>query len=458
MRAAWCAVLLATVALAAPAAAHGPDGARGGDPVARAPDVRATVAARNRFFGEGNVDQATGAVRRDRVIFSWVGVTNFAAAIRGHVVLLDAWVPRGLNEHYVPVRPEELAALDPELILLGHAHFDHAADAVPIAQAADATIVGLGEHCAEMVRRASGLPPRCTPVIPAGAPTGTKRETELLPGVGVTVVKHLHSGAQEPDASDGYHVPVLPTGSLSPVTHPPSPEAMAHLVAHAPDAEGGSMLYRFQVGDTSFVWHDTSGPLKELAPGGFEVLRTLRPVDVQLGAIQSFNQFTNGMRDIRMYIEALRPALFVPDHHDDWAPGITNQGDSYREPLYAELARLPAEQRPQVRFLRDPMDYVRPEALTFPVRFAPLRLTRRCAGAGRLHVSLAGDTADVQEVRVRLGAARRTVGAAPWRTALSRRELARRGGRSLVAEVVSRGGERQVLKRRVPGCGVRRAR
>ena len=59
------------------------------------------VKARQRFFGAANVDARTGAVRPDRVIFSWYGVTNFALAIRGHVVLLDAWVAarRALGLH-----------------------------------------------------------------------------------------------------------------------------------------------------------------------------------------------------------------------------------------------------------------------------------------------------------------------------------------------------------------------
>ena len=50
--------------------------------------------ARQQFFGLDNVDPTTGAVRRDRVIMSWAGVATFAASFKGHVVLLDDWIPR----------------------------------------------------------------------------------------------------------------------------------------------------------------------------------------------------------------------------------------------------------------------------------------------------------------------------------------------------------------------------
>src|SRR3954471_6049136 len=96
----------------------------------------ATVAARERFFGAAAVDHA-GHVRRDRVILSWFGVSSLAASFRGHVVLLDSFVngtPRdGCTGRrppppsgYVPACYDDLAALRPEAIFIGHEHFDHA--------------------------------------------------------------------------------------------------------------------------------------------------------------------------------------------------------------------------------------------------------------------------------------------------------------------------------------------
>jgi L-ascorbate metabolism protein UlaG (beta-lactamase superfamily) len=455
VRAALLAVLVC-LAWAAEAAAHAPPGARGGGPVSSAASPAETIALRTRYLGAGNVDPRTGAVRRDRVILSWVGVSNFVMAIRGHVVLLDAWVPRGAHSGYVPSSPQELAALRPEAIFIGHAHFDHAADAVPIAQASGATLIGSAEQCAELLGRAPDAPPRCIEVLAAGAPPGRTAPVGALRGVAARVVKHVHSGGEAPGGdATGYHVPVTPPPSTTVFEHPPTPEDLAHLVEHAPDAEAGTVLYRFEVGDLTLVWHDSSGPLVDRAPEAFAALRALRPVDVQVGAIQGFNQVTNGMRDPRMYIEALRPGLFVPVHHDDWAAGITTKGENYSAPLNEELARIPPDRRPPVRFIADPADYVRPEVLTFPVRLDPLRLVRRCVGRGRLRVRLRGDRADVARAEVRLDRARRPLrGAVTFRRPALQRALRRHA--RLTARLTDVDGSSRTLRRSLPACGLSR--
>jgi hypothetical protein len=443
-----CLTLTSALALAVPAAsAHAPSGARGGGPVAGGATDAQTVALRQRYFGAANVDARTGAVRRDKLIMSWVGVTNFAMAIRGHVVLLDAWVPRGAHSGYVPASPAELAALRPEAIFIGHAHFDHAADAVPIAQASGATIVGSAEQCAALRSRAEAMTaPRCVEALPPGAPPGTRADIPgAIRGVEATIVKHVHSAGRAPDGSDGYHVPVTPPPSTTQLEHPPTPQDMAQLVDHAPDDEAGTVLYRFRVGDLSLLWNDSAGPLADDAPHVFDTLRSLRPIDVHVGAIQGFNQITNGMRDPRMYIEAFGAPLFVPTHHDDWAAGITTKGENYRAPFEQELARIPPERRPQVRFITDPGDYVRPEALTFDVRIPPLKLTRRCTARGRARVALGGDTADVRSVAFRLRGKRRHDTRAPFAVTLSR-------AARVSATVEDLDGSRRTLRRTVRGC------
>src|SRR3954454_1123188 len=116
-----------------------------------------TVAARQHFFGAENVDPATGAVRDDRVILSWFGVSSMAMAIKGHVVLLDAYVnnansatPTQPSDRYVDTSYRELAQLHPEALFVGHDHGDHGlgvsflADALP-----QLRIYGTAEHCAQ---------------------------------------------------------------------------------------------------------------------------------------------------------------------------------------------------------------------------------------------------------------------------------------------------------------------
>jgi len=89
-----------------------------------------TVAARQRFFGSDNVDGRSGQVTSDKVIFSWLTNATFAAAVNGHVVLLDSFVTRlEVVPGRTPFVIQDLVDLQPEAIFLGHGHFDHADNA-----------------------------------------------------------------------------------------------------------------------------------------------------------------------------------------------------------------------------------------------------------------------------------------------------------------------------------------
>jgi L-ascorbate metabolism protein UlaG (beta-lactamase superfamily) len=322
----------------------------------------ALVDARNRFFGAANVDQSTGAVRPDRVVASWVGVSTFALAIGGHVVLLDAWIP-DIHPRSVPATPADLAALRPSRIFIGHGHFDHALDAVPIARATGAEVVGTAEHCTDL--RAQWPDLLCTAVSPAGSALGATSTYDGLPGVAVDVVRNLHSGITRPDGS---HKPFLPLPpSLKVLSALRDPRGALEAVKHFGDPEGGALTYRFTLDDFALVWHDSSGPLVD-SPGGDEVIAALRGwagADVQLGAIQGYNEFTNGFRDPVTYIEAVQPATFVPNHHDDWLPVIAVPAARMEAPFRRSLAT--SSHQPELRYLLDPRDYVRPDVLTWHV-------------------------------------------------------------------------------------------
>jgi hypothetical protein len=336
------------------------------DPVPTLKGRKAMIAARERFFGPANVNSRTGRVRRDRIVLSWFGVTNFAMAIRGKVVLLDAWVPRGRYSGYVPTSPEEIAQLRPKAIFIGHGHFDHAGDATPLALATGARLVGTAEQCADLRTRIPERRPRCAPAVPAGAAPGTVARLGLLrkAGVHITAVKHTHSA---PTAPEGSFPPVTLTPTDTAANYPPTPEDEATLKRHLGDPDGGSMLYRFRVGSFSLVWHDTSGPLAQTAPAVRPVLRRLRPVNVELGAITGLGMFNNGFRDpLTDYVRTLKPRLFVPTHHDDWFPPALSTRARFLEPQFeSQFEQAFPRGGPRVRYLRDPRDYVRPKRLNF---------------------------------------------------------------------------------------------
>lgn len=330
------------------------------------PSEARTIAARKRFFGDDTVDPETGAVRADRVVLSWVGCTTYAAAIGGSVFLLDAWVPRLTSSGYVPATPQDLADLRPEAIFIGHGHFDHAGDAGRIAQASGAVVHGTAEHCAAIRAQVSEPTFPIAALGDADTPIG-ERHDFTVGIVSVTAIRHLHSAPTAPDRSDPAS-PFFPMPELRTlVQHPPTLYGVLQSLPRLRDAENGVVLYQFRVAGFTLVWHDSAGPLTEKAPHVFEVFEALAPTDVHIGAIQGFNQLTNGLRDPRRYIETLRPKLFVPSHHDNWLPGLTASAATYDTPLHAELARLAPDRRPELRALHDPVDYLSPQRLTFPL-------------------------------------------------------------------------------------------
>ena len=88
---------------------------------------------------------------------------------------------------------------------------------------------------------------------------------------------------------------------------------------------------------------------------------------------------------------------------------------------------------------------------------APLRLTRRCIGRGRLRVDVVGGTSTVRAFRVRLGSrtiARDTRGPR-FRVVIGRRAIKRSRARALRVSVQLRGGGAKALRRSLPRCGVK---
>ena len=54
----------------------------------------AMLKARQKFFGIDNVDVNTGAVKKDKVITSWLTNTTYIVSIMGNVILLDSYISR----------------------------------------------------------------------------------------------------------------------------------------------------------------------------------------------------------------------------------------------------------------------------------------------------------------------------------------------------------------------------
>lgn len=332
-----------------------------------APDT-ALMAERERILGPG-------ANNPDEVRLWWVGVSSFVVTMKGHLFLLDAWEIVGLHANYVPIGREELAALKPEAIFIGHGHFDHAADAGYVAGHSGAVLVAGSTVCdsARASAARDGLSTAFPCVVLGDVNNTTPGQTQSLklwadlPAV--TVLRHTHSEADPTDLAMGGR-PLLYIPDV--LTYPQYlntnvGETLRFLATLRDDGgvgqpAGGTWAYHFRVGDFTLLWHDSTGLMRSGDADSEAIFNALRKlpdcVDVQLNAIVGFGMVTSAYRDALAYVAAAQPRLSMPTHHDAWAPGIGGGANAYEQSWTSAVASLPFNT--EVDYLKDPSDYLKP--------------------------------------------------------------------------------------------------
>src|ERR1700761_4852933 len=394
----------------------------------------ATTAARQKIFGLENVDPKSGEVRSDRVIFSWLTNATFAAAVKGHVLLLDTYVTRlEVQPGRTPIVIQDLVDLDPDYIFIGHGHFDHADNAAYIGQQTGAVIFATPETCDNMAIDAQSnfnnhytkvKTVTCRPLTARGSLPGAQIVPihDLDPEVSIEVFKHLHStntGITDEHAvpiaasSNGTCLPTPSKGNTFPcnLQDPRDPQlfpagtplSTVMNIATSRAGAGGpiSLFYVFRVKGSenghepfTFVWHNTTGDIVDScalpnnnpttglpyepgqnANGCFpgvnvngksvgnnlaSIMDNLGPVNVELGSVVSLGYSQNGERDIVTYLQHVHPRYFIPNHVTavavegsslEWKVGFTDAMNA---------AGVPQASWPQVLWIVDPNDYLRP--------------------------------------------------------------------------------------------------
>jgi metallo-beta-lactamase superfamily protein len=383
------------------------------------PRSSALVAARSKFFGPENVDQRSGRVSRDLVIFSWITNASFAASVQGRVILLDTFVTRlEVMPGRTPFAIQDLVDLRPEALFIGHGHFDHADNAAYLSKKTGATIYASPETCDNMQLDAArlfgaGATVPCISVTSRGSIPGSEIVAlrQLEPVATITAFKHLHSTNTAPQ--DTSFPPVVinapVAGSCATPCNLADPRDASMFPAGMPlstvlnlstsrAGQGGpiSIYYQFKLhGENrfTFAWHNTTGALKEgcalpnnlpppappntpsqpgqLANGCFDpklgvgqqlanIMESLRPTDVEIGSVVSLGFGINGERDIVTYNQHIAPKVFIPNHVTAVAVESSSLEWKVGYQKVQDAMGVPEAQRPQLLWLVDPNDYLRP--------------------------------------------------------------------------------------------------
>jgi L-ascorbate metabolism protein UlaG (beta-lactamase superfamily) len=267
-----------------------------GPAIAKTHTSPAVIAARQKIFGLENVDPRNGTVREDRVVFSWLTNATFAAAVKGHVLLLDTYVTRlEVQPGRTPFVIQDLVDVDPDFIFIGHGHFDHADNAAYIAQQTGAIIFASPDTCDNMAIDATNNLGRgyttvptvtCKPLTSRGSLPGAEIVPihDLEPFVSVSAFRHLHStntGVTDPDAvpiaataggvcqptAKGNTFPCNLQDPRDPLLFPAgTPLSSVMNIGTSRSGAGGpiSIFYVFTVKGPErfrFVWHNSTGDI-----------------------------------------------------------------------------------------------------------------------------------------------------------------------------------------------------
>jgi L-ascorbate metabolism protein UlaG (beta-lactamase superfamily) len=243
----------------------------------------------------------------------WIGCSCFELVHRGKVYLLDAWFDRGPRTRSVGFTDDDVVRA--EAIFVGHAHFDHIADAPPISARTGALIVGAPistGYAASVGTPASKLR------------TVTGRGGELLTFDGFTVEPILAHHAVPPSRtnSKGETVAAAILDVYNAALDPFTPAEVAEFQAMI--ARGsfnpliiteGTIAYLFTF-DSGYrmMWLDSGGPITTYLQ---DVMGRVRSTNL---AIASYT--LQGIPELQIpvtmaLVNLFKPELFIPCHHDE---------------------------------------------------------------------------------------------------------------------------------------------
>lgn len=228
------------------------------------------------------------------IALRWLGCAAFRIEFEGEALLVDPWISR--NPFARPPRVVEPEALFPaRAALVGHGHFDHAAD-----------LPGL-------------VAGRSLPVY---AERGTARllEKRGVPAANLCGVRPGWRGLVGPFTLRAHPIEHIFYGLplIARTLYRIGLKAPRYLPLALSWPCGQALAWRIEVGGRAIVHMGTAGA----TPYEVESLATAGPVDLLLMALQGndrIHQIAAGIVDL------LKPAMVIPHHHDDFYPPISSQ-------------------------------------------------------------------------------------------------------------------------------------
>lgn len=261
---------------------------------------------------------------RDTLAVRWTGFGNFELAYDGQVILLDAWFDRG--SLYPPLGFKAADIRKADVILIGHGHYDHMADAAAVATATGARVVGAPLTIAKL-REQSVAEQQLRSVNGRGG--------EVLAFRGFTVEPILARHGEPAAEVTAAFASALQRAAVQP-TAAQLAEGAAIAARGIPTSDPrviteGTLAYLITL-DSGFriLFRDSGGRVTDSEKS---VAARVGPVDLVLAATSASYVTASIVGQALEYVHTYRPGVFMPAHHD----GAANELWRPTEPVFQAI-------------------------------------------------------------------------------------------------------------------------
>jgi L-ascorbate metabolism protein UlaG (beta-lactamase superfamily) len=267
----------------------------------------------------------------ETAVFRWLANANYEIDYRGQIFLFDTYFDRKARNRPLGFTAEQVKRAS--VIFLGHGHFDHMSDTVPVAAQTQAPVVGAPITIATALQM--GLPAKQAITVTGG-------ETLHFGDVTVDVALAHHS---EPAAGIQEALANLYKVELPPDA--PDQAAVSAAVrargTFSPDVlDKGTIAYALTFpSGFKVLMLDSAGPITE---GDRKLAEKIGPVDVASIAYQAHAVAERQVGETFPLVQLFRPKLYLPSHHD---ASFGSWIDLGIEPLLEKIR----DEMPDTRFL-----------------------------------------------------------------------------------------------------------
>jgi L-ascorbate metabolism protein UlaG (beta-lactamase superfamily) len=267
----------------------------------------------------------------ETAVFRWLANSNYEIDYRGQVFLFDTYFNRKARNRPLGFTAEEVKRAS--VIFLGHGHFDHMSDIVPVAAQTQAPVVGAPVTIETAV--GMGMPAKQAITVSGGE---TLHFGDVTVDIGLAHHSQPAAGIQE--ALANLYKIELPVDS-------PDEAALSAAVrargTFSPDVlDKGTLAFALTFPNGfKVLMLDSAGPITE---GDRRLADKIGPVDVASIGYQAHAIAERQVGETFPLVKLFRPKLYLPSHHD---ASFGSWIDLGIEPLLEKIR----EEMPDTRFV-----------------------------------------------------------------------------------------------------------